>query len=908
MALSRIIKLVVFAVATCFGLYVAPLLISFEYLKDGISKKFAQDIGLDVKILGDVEARFFPSTVISINQVRLDLDENNKIEIPKLDLNTNIASFLINNFKIQDIEIIGAQFSLELMERLANLPNSGFLGNLKFNNISLVIDQSARFLNKINNISGDLKYYPGKLFGFNGVFNLNNMDYTLSMNLVSSKDASNNASSFHMSSGFSDVRFDGDFSAKGTQYGLNGKVKVKLFDNIKSDIENKEVKQALLKEDLLASSDITINSKEISLANIAISSKNISKILGNFVLKFGSTNEISSSLEGDAINLDGLLGNLDNAGAEISLEKVIADFLLAFNFHLPPNLSGQLGFQLKEMTYNKKSIKNLAMSADFLEDKVSLKELLMEMPGKSTLRFEGIISHNQIRPKFDGKMLLDVKNYDEFEGWLKLDNLSNIKSKDQSLVVTSDIVIVPRNMRLHNAKFIWGDLKALGKFSFRHIGEKRLSTQANIRINYIDADAAKWPAKVDDFLGNLYASDFEKNGVKFYEITNDFKWLRNFPINLNANLIIDRFKYKDIIFPGFYIASNISPNNFAIEQMEINSDGAAITGAVSLSTSAIAPKVTTNLVVNKMTSEFINKIMPSDSLLITKQTELIAKNPDTQATVIVGGANFYGIHNISGDFKLRIKDYKSESLSFQNLNLSAQSQEGIINIESLNSDIFKGKLDAVVNVVIASSIPVYSATFAFNNIQLAEFLRYYAGSDKLNGYVSLNGNFSAKGADRNTAYANLNGSLSLIAKKVVWSGFDIGEIVRLGDYSSSFADKEERFKYFTGNGQSVFDDMSGNIKINGGVATLDDFKFSNTRISGAYAAKVDLKNKLISSFTKINFIPYGRAATMTLDISGSGLISELNPNIAADNYLRFLQDNATSYASSTPASPLLRNR
>lgn len=907
MTLSRIVKLTALILVICVGLYTAPSFISFDYLKADLSKKFAHDTGLDVKILGEIEADLFPTAAIIINQVRLDIDETNKIEIPKLTLNTNIVSLLMGDIKIKDIEVTGAQFTLQLVENLSKLPNNGFLRDVKFNNVSLVINQSSKFLNKINNINGSLKYSPSKSFGFAGSFNLKDFDYKLNMNLVSGKDVGANASSFHIASDFSEVKFGGDFNINDSQYDLKGKMSVKLFDHIKDDLEGTRVEHALLKDDLTASADIVINNREISTTNFVLSSKSISKIIGNFVLTLGATNEIASSLEGDVINLDVLLGGLNSVGAELTVEKLIRDMLMSFNFHTPHNLSGNIDFKLKELVFNEKAIKNIVLNSNILEEKVVLSELLMEIPGQSILEFTGIVSHNEVRPKFDGKLSLKIKGYKEFVEWLKLDSATFAMFENKELSLTSDIVIIPRNMRLDNTRLAWGDLRALGKFAFRHTGERRLLTQANMRVNYIDSDAMKLSEKVDNLLANLYASDFEKTGSKFYEITNDFRWLRDFPVNLNANVLIDRFKYKDINFPQLYFSSAVSPNNFAIEQMAVAAEGAAISGAVSLSTASIVPKVITNLVVGKMTSEFIDKIMPPLELLTSKQTELLSKNPDALATVVVGGANFYGIHNVFGDFKLKVNDYKSPALSFQNLELSAQSQEGIINIDSLTANVFKGTVDAVGNAVVASAIPMYSATFAFNNVQLAEFLRYYAGYDKLDGYVSLNGRFSSKGADRDTVFANLQGSLSLLGKKVVWTGFDIGEIVRLGDYTSSFADKQERLKYYSSNGQSTFDDMSGSIKIIAGMASLDDFKFSNTRVSGAYAAKTDLKNRLISSFARINFIPYGRAATMTLDIAGSGRIDELNPIIEAEGYLSFLQDNATS-GNRAPASPLLRNQ
>ncbi len=915
MSLRSLVKLLALISVVCLCLFLIPSFVSFNYLKADLNKKFSQESGLDIKILGELQGTIFPTSTITINQVRLDLDETTKIEIPKLTLQVGILSFLTDNISIKSVEITGAQFTLESVKKLLNildkskLPKTKLLQDFSLTNVNLVIDPNSKSLNKLTGINGKLEYSPAKSLGFSGSFDLQNLSYNLKINLLANRGIGSKSSTIHILNDFSELKFKGDLAVKESTYDLTGNIVINFFDNLKHGYDINPLQRALLKDGIIATSNIRLNNQEIILDNFILSSPSISKIMGKFNFSLGEGHELSASIDGDTINLDTIFAHLSkDASSSLTFERFMRDFLMSFNFDIPHNLFGKINFKLRELISNKQPIKDIIINSNILEEKFILSELIMELPGKSTLGFTGTMSHNYVRPKFDGKLSLKVTSYPEFSAWLDFNHEELVSFANQPLTITSDVVIIPRNLRVDNTRFEWGNLKALGKFVFRHTGEKRLNTQANIRINHIDGDAMKLPDTVNNFLANLYASDFEKSSSTFYEITNDFKWLRTFSTNLDMNLMIDLFKYQDIDFPQFYSSFSISPNNFHLNQLMLQSDTASISGSASLITSAIAPKIHTDIVVDRITSDFIDKVMPPTALLTARQTELVSKNPDAVQTVTIGGANFYGIHNIYGDFKLLVKDYKSPSLVFQNLNLSALAQEGVITVNELTADIFRGKLQLAGSIVATSTIPTYSATFAINNFQLVDFLKTYADYDKLDGYLSASGSFAAKGADTDTTYASLAGSLSVLGKKVIWNNFDIGEIIHLSEYVSPYADKAEKLQYYTSNGQSIFDDLEGSITVKAGIATLDNFKFKNTRISGAFTAKADIKNRLVSSFTRINFIPYGRAATMTIDIAGSGPINNLNPTINYVGYLTFLKDNVATESAPKPVYPLLRNQ
>jgi hypothetical protein len=898
-------KLILPLLIVCFGLYFAPKFIAFNYLKNPITERFAQELGVELKIKGDIEVKTFPSSYISLKQVTINSDSASNIEIPKIILGTNLFSLFMGDVKLNDVKIIGAQLTYQNMQSLLAKGSNNFMPKLTLENASLVMNQSGNFWDKLSNINAIFEHKGNGSLQIAGTCSMDGLNYKLNATLNASSKPEANASQVFILSDFSEIKFLGDFITDSTTYNLNGRVDAKFFNNIKNP-QFSHALLAFLKDEIVASGNVAITNKEMQFSNLSVSSKSISKIIGNISLSKDSSNEIMAKIEGDSINLDSLF---DSATQEVlSTENIISQLLALFDFDLPHSLFGKINIAFKEVILNKQEIKNIDLLSNLVESKVVVSELAMELPGASNIKISGVISHNEVRPKFDGAVNLEIKDYKNFRNWINIgfDDLNILNS--QQLSLSSNMVIMPRNLRLSHLKINSGNLSAFAKVAFKYIGENKLSTNAVIRINEIDGDAIGVSKLTDNFIANLYGSDFEKTGIKFYEITDDFKWVRDFPISLNLKLIIEKFKYRDMLFPNFYVESHMSPNNFSIDELSLNTEQAQVSGKISLATSDIIPKLSVDLTANKISAGFIEKIMPKQELLISRQKQFLSNTPDAAATTIVGGANFYGIHNIIGDFKIKANDYLSPTMPLKNFNLMAESQDGIIKIDYVNADAFQGKLDLSGNLVIASSIPVYSLTFSLTNAKLLNLLKYYGEYDKLNGYVSLSGSLVTKGAEMDTIFSNLSASANVLGKNISWDGFDIGEIVRLGDGKSPFNEKLDKFKHFSQNGQSIFEDLSGSVKVSGGIASLNDFKFSNTRISGAYAARVDLKNKLINSFTRINFIPYGRSATMTIDIAGSGSLNAFTPTITAANYMRFLQDNSSSEQNDFRSIPILRNR
>lgn len=915
---NRLFKLGLILIFTILLGYYISSSVTLNGFKDKIILRVASETGLTLKIFGDIKIALLPRIAIVINQSRLDVDQKNQIEIPKIEANLKLTSLLLGKISVDGLAITGAQFSKDIIDDILQNNNTAItntvltdniLKNISFNNVDLVIYPTSNLLNKLNKVNGKLEYISKNLLKFSGSFKLNGFDHFLKADIKLNDSDKSKISKIALSNDFAKLDFTGVVSSN--MQNIDGKISLDLFSKDNDDTRFNIFSNAILQSGANINTDIKINSDELLLINLKLSSNYISNFSGEVRYNFNNEQSLQSDITIDSINFDkAAIKNNKNDLKDTSLEKFVKDFLVAFNFDIPDDLRGNVNFKLKEIVYNNKKVNDVNLTSHFIDKKIVFDTITLNLPGSSTLTLKGDFTHNQIRPKFEGEIELAILDIDSFNKWL---NLNFIKTDDKTYKIinlAAKINIIPRNIWLSDLTINWNQLNASGKVSVKHTGQRALSITSELNIDQLNSDDTEFVKSFDNFIGQLYAYDYDRSGDKFYQITNDFNWLRNFPIHLDSDLTIDKFIFKGMNFSNFVLNTTTSSNNFIVRNIQFDHPDASLNANLSLITSSIAPNITTNFNISYLTQDFIEKVMPTKDYLIAYQSQAVKLDPENTQSVIIGGANFFNLNSVTGNVKLKAKSLKFQDLLLKNVNIEASAQDGLISIPEINVDLFNGNLQSATNIAIYSLIPSYSVAFAYNNFMLKDFLNYYGGYNSLDGYASMNGNVITKGPDVDSLYANIAAQINFLGKRVVWNGFNIGEIVNLSEYKATLIEKSNKLELYSKSGQSLFDNLEGKIVIDQGLASLEDFKFSNNRVAGAFAGKLDVKNRLISSFTRINFIPIDRASIMSIDITDSSSLSDdSKAKVNYSNYLNFLKNDRSNLyiKNDTNKEMILRN-
>ena len=899
----KVLIRIIGAVLICIGiLYVAPHYMSFNDLKPAIVESFSKSTGKNIKIEGEVKLQLVPSIQVSLMNTAISIKDDRVLEIPELVLKTGFSVIFSNSPKINGITLVGANIDTSLLHALFESTSSNVsIDEWRLENVDLIFAPSDPF-DRLSDVTGVVSITPNERVSLEATVNAYGATYTVDADFKNgSKD-----SHFKVSTDFGSLEFSGNTSWSDKKL-LSGDLVVQLKESNAKALEDSEMLMILATDKLVIKSKLNITEKDLDLTDVTMSSQSITKATGD--LKYEHTGELQFSLNLDSINIDQMIAQARKHD-HLHLTDLLKDILTNFSFDISDKLFGSAEIKVNELLINGQPIKNIDLYSDIFEGRFILNQSKFDLPGKASLTVDGALTHNDIRPKFDGHIVLDAPNFTELAKWLSIDEKTIKQFNNESLSLKTSLSVIPRSIRFDNISMQIGDLRSIGSFSVRHYGEPRLYIRSTMRFNMVDFDKCGASSQFDEFIAGLYSYDYDKSGAKVADLTGDFSWLRQFGYNLNFDFLFDRSKFKDAEYNQLNITGRVAPNSLSVDHFAFNSEDVTLNADWTLSTLDIMPKINANIHFDYLHDSFLQKIWPSASYLEDK------KNKAYSELVSLGdinnnGINYYSLNSVNCELNLTINDYVSDALTYQNLSTRAVINDGIVNISALSADIFSGKLKAVGNFVINSLITNGVATYTFNNFNSQELLQYLTNFPRLEGYFGASGSFSSKGSTFEDLIANLNGTHAFIGKAVNLENIDIGEIVKVTENRQPLENRIKALNYYLVNGVTVFDDVKGSLIIEKGSGLFKDVYFSNARVSGAYSAKVDLKNNLIGSLAKISFIPSGQATPLSIDFSSNGRLDQLQTTMNLDQVNQYLIDQARASRQNIEDEnirKLLRNR
>ena len=208
---------------------------------------------------------------------------------------------------------------------------------------------------------------------------------------------------------------------------------------------------------------------------------------------------------------------------------------------------------------------------------------------------------------------------------------------------------------------------------------------------------------------------------------------------------------------------------------------------------------------------------------------------------------------------------------------------------------FNGQLKTTGSILISNQLPSFSFSFAFNNFNPEELFLNIYGYQNFKGYMSVSGTMFGNGLTFDALKRRMYGRLRVEAKKINVKGFDLGEIIKTTELPMPYNAKLERLKYYTQYGETVFDDMTGEISFRDGLAEMKGFELENNRSKGRFVGKANFIDGIVNTITRISFIPTGFNAALTLDLSSQGLITKQDFDINVTEVTNFLQNRSGDY-------------
>ena len=101
-------------------------------------------------------------------------------------------------------------------------------------------------------------------------------------------------------------------------------------------------------------------------------------------------------------------------------------------------------------------------------------------------------------------------------------------------------------------------------------------------------------------------------------------------------------------------------------------------------------------------------------------------------------------------------------LPIQNAALNANSKDGLLTLENLRGDLFKGNFAANGSLDVRPMLPLMTLQTHINNVPVEKILQSQGQKPPINGLLTLNSNVTAKGESQNALIESLNGTANFV--------------------------------------------------------------------------------------------------------------------------------------------------
>lgn len=210
--------------------------------------------------------------------------------------------------------------------------------------------------------------------------------------------------------------------------------------------------------------------------------------------------------------------------------------------------------------------------------------------------------------------------------------------------------------------------------------------------------------------------------------------------------------------------------------------------------------------------------------------------------------------NANGDVTL--SKLKISGLTMQGVHFSLNGKNGKVAASQSIKQFYQGSYVGDLTMDLRNDQPALLVIEKIERVRIEPLLKDYKGKARLNGVVNASTRLQGQGLDSKALKSNLNGQVDFLLKDGSIKGFNLQKII---DRGKALA-KGEAPVISNENEQTVFSEITGSAKLNGGVLQNNDLlaKSSKFRVEGNGSANLNnesLNYKLIAKQIKKQAIP-----------------------------------------------------
>lgn len=569
--------------------------------------------------------------------------------------------------------------------------------------------------------------------------------------------------------------------------------------------------------------------------------------------KHDKENLSAEQMFNDAIDQGGLYKTISDTSTAIAKKmNIIADI------------------SINELVYKKDKIEKLILQADMFNGEMVINQFTAYLPGKSVIEIYGTMSSNDVRPRFNGEVLLSGEGARNILTWAGADVSSVPTQLLGRFKASSDITIMPQKIYLSGIDLMMDDLQVSGSLMVRR-GQDHYKVSTSFRSNMLNLDQYNITDKVAALFKQYYIGDPNKKQ------TQNFGWLRRLGMEVDFELICDHLMMNKEHYKNTNLVISAGPGNFNIEKLGFTSDALTMDGYALMDITSFRPRIDVNVMIDRMdTTRFAPEAeekpaapeeqpkeptppaAPAETSWNNDYNSLAPAAGESASSTawpwLIPDISSWGLDRMDGSFKIIMKNVIYPSVKLNEITINGRMEEGMMQLSSL-----KGKgdySDIEANGIINVTGPSYAISFALSNFSLEEIapLIWPEAEGRFSGYMSLGGSITTQGRTRAERLKQLKGNLAFAARTAEVRGIDLHQLIDEGVAAHTVASLNQIAQEAATTGSTLFETADSKITITDGVVDIPGMQLGTSRATGVMTGRFDLNNGLMNTLTQFAFI------------------------------------------------------
>lgn len=563
--------------------------------------------------------------------------------------------------------------------------------------------------------------------------------------------------------------------------------------------------------------EITSDDKFIVYNNIKFNGQNFNS---NVILWLAKNKDTLSNL---TINFDKL-----NLGKIIDISKITSFKDLNLNQFNSGNFDSLISIKGDIVNCGDEIINQLSILLDCNKEIINFKDCSGVFSSGGKFKLEGLVSHNNYRPKFDGNLFINHKDSQKLLSNLGVNSTIAVKTP---LELMTKLTITPIDLVLDKFTFNLGKTKIKGQNNFKFLAKSPI-LQSDIQVINLNIDEPNLP-----FLINIknYFQGFTE-GLYESKYIEKFIPLRTLGIEGQIKINLENTTFMSQIIDDFNGSLLFQDGMIKLDKFKIIYANNILKGNSSIIATSLKPYFSLNIEDSTLSLNF--SII--DYLL---DLEKNSKDKYDFKKIILES---------SGSFnKLTYNETEIKNFKYHFLN-----QDTLFNSDNISGELLDGKFQISGNSVF-NPFKINFA-FGFDSFNINSLINKTIPNVTPfnNGWVSLNGQTSTLGSTKAELLYNLYAKGSFITKDINVNNFSIDKFIEDSSIKGFNIDnlKPELDKTIN-SGITIIPLAQGNFELNTGVLSIKDLFYKSKYASGSVGASINIydNNMLLESY--ITFFP-----------------------------------------------------